>query len=236
MDLYSTKLLVTTMTFSIAYMVTVTLAGAFRSWVAGLMGDHTPEYEGFSSLNPMMHVSPLGFVFLILQSFGWGRHIPINPLNIHGRFRVLKLGAAFFSDTVLHILFAILGLFILIAWFDPMMINIVQHIILSKNISHLYIAHYYPTYSSLSIALAFIIAAWVALNTGLAVLEFLLNACLFGMNLIMGSSLNYMEYSFYFMFLAPLLMMIFFYGPLLVTVTYFITYAGLTLAYLIQAI
>ncbi len=236
MDLYSAKFLVTTLTFSIAYIIIVTLSGAFRSWIAGLMGDHTPEHEGFSSLNPLVHVSFLGYLFLVLQSFGWGKHVPINPLNIHGKFRPLKLGIAFFSDTMLHIVFAIVGLFILIAWFDPMMINIVRLIILQKNISHLYIAQYYPLYSSLSVSIAFILAAWVALNTGLAVLEFLLNTCLLGMHLIMGSSLNYMEYSFYFMFLAPLLLMIFFYGPLLVMVTYFITYAGLTLAYLIQAI
>jgi len=236
MDLYSAKLLVTTLTFSLAYIATVTLSGAFRSWVAGLMGDHTPEYEGFSSLNPMMHVSFLGFLFLVLQSFGWGKHVPINPLNIHGKFRPLKLATAFFSDTVLHIIFAIVGLFILIAWFDPIMIKIVNSIILHKNISHLYIAQYYPGYSSLSVSIGFILAAWVALNTGLAVLQFLLNACLLGMHLIMGSSSSYMEYSFYFMFLAPLLLMIFFYGPLLIMVTYFITYAGLTLAALTQSI
>lgn len=236
MDLYSTKILVTTLTFSIAYIVTVTLAGAFRSWVAGLMGDHTPEYEGFSSLNPMVHISFLGFLFLVLQSFGWGKHIPINPLNIHGRLRPLKLAVAFFSDTVLHIIFAIIGLFILIAWFDPMMIRIVNSIILHKNISHLYIAQYYPMYSSLSVSVAFILVACVALNTGLAVLEFLLNACLLGMHLLMGSSSHYMEYSFYFMFLAPLLLMIFFYGPLLLMITNFITYAGFALATLAQAI
>jgi hypothetical protein len=236
MDLYSTKLLVTTLTFSIAYITIVTLSGSFRAWVAGLMGDQTAEYEGFLTLNPMMHISFIGYMFLVLQSFGWGKHVPINPLNIYGKFRPLKLATAFFSNTVLHIIFAITGLFILIAWFDPMMITIVQLIILKKNISHLYIAQYYPLYSSLSVSLAFILAAWVALNTGLAVLEFLLNVCLLGMHLIMGSSINYMEYSFYFMFLAPLLLMIFFYGPLLVMVTYFITYAGLTLAYLIQAI
>ena len=112
MDLYSAKFLVTTLTFSIAYIIIVTLSGAFRSWVAGLMGDHTPEHEGFSSLNPLVHVSFLGYLFLVLQSFGWGKHVPINPLNIHGKFRPLKLGIAFFSDTMLHIVFAIVGLFI----------------------------------------------------------------------------------------------------------------------------
>jgi hypothetical protein len=234
MDLYSTKLIVTTLTFSLVYVVIVSLSGAFRSWVAGLMGDYTPEYEGYSSLNPMVHVSIVGFLFLIFTSFGWGKYVPINPFNIDGKYRPLKLVAAFFSDTFLHIVFAIVGLFILIAWFDPFIIEIVHSIILYKNISHLYIAKYYPTYSTLSITIAFLLAAWIALNTGLAVLEFLLNLCLLGMHCIMGSSLSYMEYSFYFMFLAPLLLMMFFYGPLLAMMTYFISYAGLALAHLIR--
>ena len=70
MDLYSTKFLVTTITFSIAYIIIVSLSGAFRAWVAGLMGDDTPEHEGFLTLNPMMHIS-FHWLFIFSSTIIW---------------------------------------------------------------------------------------------------------------------------------------------------------------------
>jgi hypothetical protein len=235
MDVQIISFFINFITFFLAYIVVVTIAGSFRAWVAKQMGDSTGEDLGFLTLNPAAHVSPFGLVFVLLFYFGWGKHVPVNPQHIDGSWRRLKILCAFFSDTFLHIILATIMLGGLIWWFDPSMIAIVRAIVLSKNVSHLYIAHYYPYHSSLSVVLAFIFAALISLHVGLAVLEFLLNACMLFLFSVTGQSFPYMEYSIYFMIIAPLLIMWFLYGPLLMIMTNLITYGGYFLAHCIGA-
>ena len=78
-------------TLVLSYMILVTLVGYFRALIAKWMGDNTAEQQGFLSLNPAVHVDLFGLILLILLRIGWGRQIPINPTNIHGRLRWLKL-------------------------------------------------------------------------------------------------------------------------------------------------
>lgn len=243
-NLGSATLLVNIISFFMAYLFVISVSGCFRAWVAARMGDHTAEASGFLTLNPVMHMSPLGLLFFAFYAVGfithmplmWGKHVPINPFNIIGKRRSFRLGCAYFSDTLLHIVLAITILLVLIVWFDPTIISIIRAMVLTRNVSHLYIAHYYPLYSSLSVVLAFILAAAVTLHTGLAVLELLLNGCMLGLYLYMGPSMHYMQYSLSFMLFAPLLIFMFFYGPLLLLVTNLISYAGYILAYLVNAI
>lgn len=51
------------------------LIGKFR-------GDKTAEREGRLTLNPLSHVDPWGFLFLILLGFGWAKPVPFNPYNL----------------------------------------------------------------------------------------------------------------------------------------------------------
>ena len=52
-------------------------------------GDPTAQSMGRVSLNPLVHLDPLGTLVLILtRGFGWAKPVPVNPNNLYPR----KLG------------------------------------------------------------------------------------------------------------------------------------------------
>lgn len=50
-----------------------------HGWVAHLLGDTTPEREGRLSLNPFIHLDPLGTLLILTTGFGWGKAARVNP-------------------------------------------------------------------------------------------------------------------------------------------------------------
>ncbi len=49
-----------------------------RGYVAKALGDDTGEREGRLSLNPLLHIDPMGAVCMCFCCFGWSRHMPVN--------------------------------------------------------------------------------------------------------------------------------------------------------------
>ncbi|MCD6293271.1 MAG: site-2 protease family protein [Deltaproteobacteria bacterium] len=51
--------------------------------MADRLGDATPRSMGRLTLNPLVHLDPIGtLVFFVTQAFGWARPISINPDNL----------------------------------------------------------------------------------------------------------------------------------------------------------
>lgn len=50
-----------------------------HAFVAKKCGDHTAESSGRLSLNPFIHIDPIGAVLILLTGFGWAKPVPINP-------------------------------------------------------------------------------------------------------------------------------------------------------------
>ncbi|MFT3951075.1 MAG: site-2 protease family protein [Oscillospiraceae bacterium] len=61
-----------------------------HAWSAKKLGDNTAQYMGRLTLNPLMHVDPLGALLLLFTGFGWAKPVPVNPL----RFKKYRLGMA----------------------------------------------------------------------------------------------------------------------------------------------
>jgi Zn-dependent protease len=53
-----------------------------HGWVAHLLGDETPELQGRLTLNPLMHLDPIGTLMILLTGFGWGRAARVNPYRM----------------------------------------------------------------------------------------------------------------------------------------------------------
>jgi hypothetical protein len=107
--LKNAQTLVTLLNLFLAYFITIGPVGWFRALMAKKMGDDTAEHLGFLTLDPFVHIDFFGLAWLLLISrngFGWGKHIPINPHNIYGPLRWLKMCCAFFSDTFAHFVLA----------------------------------------------------------------------------------------------------------------------------------
>jgi len=62
-----------------------------HAWAANELGDPTARYQGRLSLNPLVHLDPMGTLMMLFSMFygfgiGWGKPVPVNPWNLrHGR-------------------------------------------------------------------------------------------------------------------------------------------------------
>lgn len=53
-----------------------------HAFTAVKLGDSTPRYEGRYTLNPFVHIDPVGALLIFLVGFGWARPVHWNPRNI----------------------------------------------------------------------------------------------------------------------------------------------------------
>ncbi len=228
------EFLISVITFFIAYAATITIAGAFRAWVCKKMGDETAEYAGLLSLNPAAHIDLIGSLFLILFYFGWGRHVPINPFNIHQPHRRLKLVTAYLSDSFAYFTAALIGIIGLIAAVGPRMLVVAQRMLICvQNMSHLYLIEFCPTLSSLTITLSFIVIAFVYLSILLGVLNFVLNIFSLSMFLVMERSTRYETYNYYVIVLIPIIVIFLFSESLRLLAIQVISVVGYNISYLL---
>lgn len=65
-----------------AILISLTVHEFFHAYVAKLRGDRTGEREGRMTLNPISHIDPFGFLFLLILGFGWAKPVPFNPYNL----------------------------------------------------------------------------------------------------------------------------------------------------------
>lgn len=56
-----------------------------HAWTATQLGDDTPRANGRLTLNPLVHLDPLGSIILIATGFGWAKPVPINPYALERR-------------------------------------------------------------------------------------------------------------------------------------------------------
>lgn len=85
-----------------------------HAFSAELLGDPTPRYNGRLTLNPLAHFDPLGGLMILMSSlsgfgFGWGKPVPVNPVNLRFGPRVGMALTAFagpFSNLALATLVA----------------------------------------------------------------------------------------------------------------------------------
>ena len=56
-----------------------------HAWTANYFGDDTPRMQGRLTLNPLVHLDPLGSLLLIVAGFGWAKPVMINPFVLRQR-------------------------------------------------------------------------------------------------------------------------------------------------------
>ncbi len=79
-----------------------------HAWVAFRLGDDTAERAGRLSLNPLVHLDPLGTLFILTgMPLGWAKPVPVNPFNLRNPRTSMSLVA--FAGPLSNILLGILG-------------------------------------------------------------------------------------------------------------------------------
>jgi Zn-dependent protease len=71
--------------FVIAILVGLTFHEFSHAAVATLQGDSTARSQGRLTLNPMVHLDPLGSIAILIAGFGWARPTPVTPSQLRYR-------------------------------------------------------------------------------------------------------------------------------------------------------
>jgi Zn-dependent protease len=74
------------------------------------LGDDTAKEQGRITLNPIKHIDPLGFIFLLIAGFGWAKPVQFNPEKLSNlrRDKALIAAAGPLSNLVLGVLLTLL--------------------------------------------------------------------------------------------------------------------------------
>lgn len=229
-QIHTVELLISVITFFAAYLVVITTTNVFRAWVAHKMGDDTAIQLGYATLNPFFHIDPIGLICLFMFYFGWGRMVPIYPLNITYPYRSLKLAVAYLSDTVAHFVLSVIGIIGLLFIFDPTIIDVMRYMVLTYNVSQLAIANMYPDISSAAVSLGFIIFAFVYLNVVLGVLQFIINISNYILYIASDRFDRVARASYYMTTIVPIVLILFFSPLLRLLSVNLISYIGFAIA------
>lgn len=224
MTLDVAQFLLRTVLFLLVYIIAVTTSGAFKAWVASLCGDDTAEEEGFLTLNPLMHIDPLGLFFFFIFSFGWGRRVPIDPRNILSRG---KLICAYMADTFMNVLTGVVALVTLVAVYGPG--------VLQSFVPYEELRASYPQYAAFAFASMLILLTLIRLSVWLAALSGISNFFKLGVLLFFPEKQDDPDAQ-YFLNFGPLLFMILFLSQLMGVINSLIEHAGFVIASLLKLI
>ncbi len=62
----------------IALLIAFTVHECAHAWAANELGDPTAKYQGRLTLNPLVHLDPLGTLMVLISGFGWAKPVPVN--------------------------------------------------------------------------------------------------------------------------------------------------------------
>lgn len=90
-----------------------------HAWSASKLGDDTAERQGRLTLNPLVHIDPIGTLLLPLLGipFGWAKPVPVNPLRFR-RSVSMRTGMAITAAAgpISNFILAVLSAVILGVW------------------------------------------------------------------------------------------------------------------------
>jgi Zn-dependent protease len=53
-----------------------------HAFTAVRLGDPTPRWQGRYTLNPLVHIDPMGAILILVAGFGWAKPVQWNPNNV----------------------------------------------------------------------------------------------------------------------------------------------------------
>ena len=224
------KLFISLVLVYLAYFLCAPIVGYVRARTAREMGDDTPEQMGFLTLNPLEHVSRWWLVLIgLLQMsghmpFGLGRHIPLNPHNIQGENRTLKLLAAYFSDTVAALGISVISYFLLIVF--------------TGNDALDHVSRLFPlSYFSKDVSTAAVVLIWLghtcySMSCLMAAFTLIINLFHYIYALYFEDYFQGSDYADMIMLFGSLLILYLFIGPVIFSVATFVVWIAQCLAQL----
>ena len=103
----------------IVVLFSLSLHEMSHGYVAYKMGDHTARNLGRLTLNPSVHLDPIGTICMLFFGFGWAKPVPINTRNFKNPRKGILLTAIAGPVSNLLLSFISLLVFALIVSFVP---------------------------------------------------------------------------------------------------------------------
>ncbi len=92
----------------IVLLIAFTLHELAHAVTADYLGDPTPRRMGRISLNPLVHLDPVGTIMLLISGFGWAKPVLVNPYNMRGNpHRDMAIVAV--AGPMTNVILAVLG-------------------------------------------------------------------------------------------------------------------------------
>jgi Zn-dependent protease len=90
-------------------LLALTLHEFAHAYSAYRLGDPTAYRLGRCSLNPLVHLDPIGAICLLVAPIGWAKPVPVNPLNLKnpGRDDIIISAAGPLSNLAQALVFAL---------------------------------------------------------------------------------------------------------------------------------
>lgn len=90
-----------------------------HAYVADKLGDKTPRFQGRLTLNPTSHIDPIGFIAVLLFSFGWAKPVQTNPSAYKNYYKddlKVSLAGPITNFLIAIVMSVILGVFVRFAY------------------------------------------------------------------------------------------------------------------------
>lgn len=84
-DIFTREGFLETLYFIPALLISLSIHEFAHSLVAYKLGDRSQKALGRLTLSPFAHIDPLGFIFILLFKFGWGKPVYIDDRNFKNR-------------------------------------------------------------------------------------------------------------------------------------------------------
>jgi Zn-dependent protease len=112
-----------------AILIAFTFHEYAHAIVADKLGDKTPKFQGRLTLNPFVHIDPIGFLMILVAGFGWAKPVQTNPRAYKNYYKDdLKVSLAGpVANIIVALAFSIIaGLFIKVAGSLPLSISVIK--------------------------------------------------------------------------------------------------------------
>ena len=91
----------------VALIIAITIHEFSHAYMSDRLGDPTARSQGRLSLNPLVHLDPIGTLIMFFPPhFGWGKPVPVDPYNLRNPKRDYVLISI--AGPASNIIFAIL--------------------------------------------------------------------------------------------------------------------------------
>ena len=118
-------------------VMALTLHEFAHGYAAYKMGDPTAKQQGRLSLNPMVHLDPVGFLMMLLVGFGWAKPVPVNTYQMRNPRK--GLGLTSLAGPVMNLCIALVAGVISGVLAEPATVSALT----SGEMTPIYVAYYF---------------------------------------------------------------------------------------------